>query len=53
MESQEFSCGTIVLGSGVVTAGVWLAAVGQIWSLVWKLPYAIGTAKKNWTLSFP
>ena len=37
----------LVLGSSVVTAGVQVAAVAQVWLLAQELPHAVGTAKKK------
>ena len=35
------------LGSGVATVVAQVAAVAQIWSLAWELPYAAGVVKNK------
>ena len=44
---QEFSCGAVGQGSGVVTAAAQVAAVAQVQSLAQQLPYAVSMAKKQ------
>ena len=44
---EEFPCGTVNYGSGVVTAVTWVTAVVQVWSLAQDLPNAVGMAKKK------
>ena len=40
----EFSCGTVVLGYGIVTAAAWVTAMAQVSSMVKKLLYAMNAA---------
>ena len=42
----EFPCGRAVLGSGIVTVAAQVTDVAQVWSLAWKLPHAMGLARK-------
>ena len=43
---MEFPCGTGGYGSSD-TAAAWLTTMGQVQSLAWEFPHAIGIAKKK------
>jgi len=47
--SLEFPCGSVGLGSSIVTAVVWITAVASVLSLAWKLLHTAGMAKKKQT----
>ena len=46
---QEFPCGTVGYGSGVLTAVAWTTALVQVQSLAQEHPCATGTTNKNKT----